>query len=146
MTQSDEALRLAQEEAQVAANWLLSISLVADADFKPMYLNAARVIDALRSEVERLRREDELARATLQEFGRQIKAEIARVEAAEALAAQREAENATLRREVERLDWLEGEMRREFNSDRPHDSLFRRNVPITRAAIDAAIDAAKEER
>lgn len=53
--------------------------------------------------------------------------------------------------DARRLDWLEGELSREqawLRSDQPvgkmPPSLFRSNMPITRAAIDAAI--AKGER
>lgn len=48
-------------------------------------------------------------------------------------------------RDTARLDWLEGEMEREKSGPFPrkfNDSLFRRNMLITRAAIDAAIDHA----
>jgi hypothetical protein len=53
------------------------------------------------------------------------------------------AETAALRTDAERLDWLEGELEREQDlrlagSLELPRSLFRRNVPITRAAIDAA--------
>ncbi len=47
---------------------------------------------------------------------------------------------ADMKRDAERLDWLEGEMVRETDGHY-HErtaSLFRRNVPITRASIDAA--------
>jgi DNA repair ATPase RecN len=41
-------------------------------------------------------------------------------------------------KDVARMDWLESEGKRE-GATKNYDSLFRRNVPITRAAIDAAI-------
>lgn len=43
------------------------------------------------------------------------------------------------RKDGERVDWLEGELQREEQGLPPGGSLFRRNMPITRAAIDAAI-------
>lgn len=51
----------------------------------------------------------------------------------------------------ERLDWLEGEYGREQDAYRAHamgspapiPALFRRNVPVTRAAIDAARKASE---
>jgi len=51
------------------------------------------------------------------------------------------AENAELRKDRERVDWLEGEFQREQGEAvRPGlRSLFRLNQPITRAAIDAAM-------
>lgn len=51
---------------------------------------------------------------------------------------------AELERDAARLDWLEQEMEREREAIRRHrpppDSLFRRNMPITRASIDAALN------
>lgn len=50
-------------------------------------------------------------------------------------------ELAEARKDTARLDWLEGEMRREKESFAyALDSLFRRNQPVTRAAIDAAME------
>lgn len=49
------------------------------------------------------------------------------------------------RRDSERMDWLENEMSRELMDIAvgiPVKSLFRRNLPITRQAIDAEIRAA----
>lgn len=40
--------------------------------------------------------------------------------------------------DAQRLDWLEGEAAREQQAVGFAESLFRKNVPITRAAIDAA--------
>lgn len=70
---------------------------------------------------------------------------------AELTTRAREAERRadSLAEDAERLDWLEGEMQRETeylnarhqrtaDDDKFPHSLFRRNVPITRAAIDAA--------
>ena len=57
---------------------------------------------------------------------------------------------AELEKDAERLDYLEREMelesrgwRDEGYADRPL-ALFRRNVPITRASLDAAIQAEKK--
>lgn len=60
--------------------------------------------------------------------------------------AELEAEVAALRRDRERLDWLEGEFQREhdwmmtaqWGGNPCPKSLFRKNEPITREAIDAA--------
>lgn len=52
------------------------------------------------------------------------------------------AENAELRKDKERLDWLANEADREMNGKQHELSLFRRNSPITRETIDANIDAA----
>jgi len=68
-----------------------------------------------------------------------LAAVIQRAEAAEAKLAEAQKDTA-------RLDWLEGELAREsaayydhaMGSRPPVPALFRRNVPITRAAIDAA--------
>jgi hypothetical protein len=57
-----------------------------------------------------------------------------------------EAKLAEAAEDTARLDWLEGELAREsaayydhaMGSRPPVPALFRRNVPITRAAIDAA--------
>ena len=48
-----------------------------------------------------------------------------------------QAEVEVLRGDAAMLDWLEGELEREASSKYP--SLFRRNFPITREAIDAAM-------
>lgn len=47
-----------------------------------------------------------------------------------------------------RLDWLEGEGVRENTNNAPHyvTSIFRRNVPITRSSIDAAIAAEQDSK
>lgn len=56
------------------------------------------------------------------------------------LVARLAAEVRELRRDRARLDWLESEMERDGNH-----SLFRQNMPITRAAIDAAMDGGEGE-
>jgi len=69
-----------------------------------------------------------------------------------AIAHRAEAEARALRRDRERLDWLDGEFEREHEwmvtaqwGNNPYrKSLFRKNEPITRDAIDAAMAA--EER
>ena len=62
-------------------------------------------------------------------------------EAATTIATLR-AEVDGLRADAQRLDWLESEYERERQAILNHrmmpDSLFRMNLPITRAAIDAA--------
>lgn len=70
-------------------------------------------------------------------------------EAAFRLTAEKErlrAENASLQRDRERLDWLEGEYKLEqgIPAWKLPRSLFRRNNPITRSAIDAAISCHRE--
>ena len=50
------------------------------------------------------------------------------------------AEVRALRKDRERLDWLEMEMAIEFE-DGKYRALFRQNMPITREAIDAALSA-----
>lgn len=54
--------------------------------------------------------------------------------------AAKDREIAELRKDRERLDWLGNEVDREMNSRSPYVlSLFRRNVPVTREAIDAVM-------
>lgn len=70
---------------------------------------------------------------------------LALVQTVEALAA----EVRALRKDRERLDWLEGEMDRERQAI-AHGmpiprSLFRQNEPITRPLIDAALSARSGE-
>ncbi len=63
-----------------------------------------------------------------------------RVEELTTQLAERDQEITRLRADGERLDWLEGERGREkgpLESDYER-SLYRRNMPITRQAIDAA--------
>ena len=61
-----------------------------------------------------------------------------------------ERENAELRRDAERLDFLESEMKRERQTTEPgtelpgYHALFRRNMPITRAKIDEALKETSE--
>ena len=70
-----------------------------------------------------------------------------------AIAHKAEAEVAALRRDRERLDWLDGEFEREHEwmvtaqwGNNPYrKSLFRKNEPITRDAIDAAMEAEREK-
>ena len=58
---------------------------------------------------------------------------------AEERIAELEVELVEARKDTERLDWLEMEMQREGGDLFNVRSLFRRNQPITRAAIDASM-------
>lgn len=52
-------------------------------------------------------------------------------------------EIAELRKDRWRLDWLANEVDREMKGVIPYRSLFRKNCPITREAIDAAMTEGK---
>lgn len=73
-------------------------------------------------------------------LGKSIEDACLRVTGAYGEIAAKDREIAELRKDRERLDWLGNEVDREMNSRSPYVlSLFRRNVPVTREAIDAVM-------